>query len=346
MSIRDIGGVQQAAQWLRNRFASRVLIVLYHRVVELPFADPYLLCVSPQHFAEHLEILRRSWRPLRLQQLAQAPRARGLPHRAVVVTFDDGYADNLYNAKPLLERYAIPATLFVVTGSIGCGREFWWDELQRLFLQPATLPESLDLQVRGRSYQWELGDAARYCEADCRRQRGWNVEQEETPSLRQHLHRALYYLLHLLTEGERLKVLDKLVAWAGIESTNRPTHRTLSRDEVVRMAKGGLVEVGSHTVTHPALANLPLSVQREQIRRSKASLEDVLGRPVTSFSYPHGSYTPETAALVREAGFACACSSLIDLVWRGTDRFQLPRMVVKNWDGEAFAQRLEEWFRC
>ena len=112
------------------------------------------------------------------------------------------------------------------------------------------------------------------------------------------------------------------------------------------MAKGGLVEVGSHTVTHPALANLPLSVQREQIRRSKASLEDVLGRPVTSFSYPHGSYTPETAALVREAGFACACSSLIDLVWRGTDRFQLPRMVVKNWDGEAFAQRLEEWFRC
>jgi peptidoglycan/xylan/chitin deacetylase (PgdA/CDA1 family) len=53
------------------------------------------------------------------------------------VTFDDGYADNLYNAKPLLERYGIPATVFLITGYIEDKRQLWWEELVRLLLQPA-----------------------------------------------------------------------------------------------------------------------------------------------------------------------------------------------------------------
>src|SRR5439155_20411317 len=110
MKIRGIGRVQQTARWIRNRFASRALILLYQRVVELPFGDPYLLCVAPLHFAEHLEILRSFWRPMRLQQLVEALRSGNLPHRAIAVTLDDGYADNLYNAKPLLELYEIRAT--------------------------------------------------------------------------------------------------------------------------------------------------------------------------------------------------------------------------------------------
>jgi peptidoglycan/xylan/chitin deacetylase (PgdA/CDA1 family) len=344
MRVRGIGRAQQAARWIRNRFTSRALILLYHRVVELPFGDPYLLCVAPEHFAEHLEILRSYWRPLRLQQLVQALRAGNLPHRAVVVTFDDGYADNLHNAKPLLERYDIPATAFVTAGYIGGEREFWWDELERLLLQPGTLPGTLCLNVNGNSYQWALGEAAHYSEDDCRRHRCWKVGQKDNPGPRQHLHRSLHQLLHALPEGERRKVLDELLAWAGIEPLGRPTHRTLLHDEVVHMAEDGLVEVGAHTVTHPVLATCPVTAQRDEIRRSKASLEDILGCEVTSFSYPHGSYTPETVVLLREAGFTQACSSIADVVWQSTDGFQLPRRVVKDWDGEAFARRLEEWF--
>ena len=63
-----------------------------------------------------------------------------VPSAGVVVTFDDGYADNFHNAKPLLERYEIPATVFVTTGYLQDQREFWWDELERILLQPGTLP--------------------------------------------------------------------------------------------------------------------------------------------------------------------------------------------------------------
>jgi len=343
MRIRGIGRVQQAARWIRNSFASRALILLYHRVVELPFGDPYLLCVAPPHFAEHLEILRRYWRPLRLQQLVQALRAGNLPQRAVAVTFDDGYADNLYNAKPLLERYDIPATTLIATGYMGCDREFWWDELERLFLQPGKLPETLCLNVNGSSYQWELGEVAHYTDGDCQRHGVWHVGQKETPSARQQIHRTLYRLLHSFPEAERRKVLDELLAWAGIEPLGRPSHRSLLHDEVVHMVEGGLVEVGAHTVTHPVLATLPVAAQRDEIHRSKASLEEILGHSVTSFSYPHGSYTPETTTLLREAGFTQACSSIGDVVWQSTDGFQLPRRIVKDWDGETFASRLEEW---
>jgi peptidoglycan/xylan/chitin deacetylase (PgdA/CDA1 family) len=344
MRIRGIGRMGQAARWIRNRVASRALILLYHRIVELPCGDPYLLCVSPQNFAEHLEVLRTSWRPLRVPQLVRALRAGNLPDRAVVLTFDDGYADNLYNAKPLLERYDIPATTLIATGYIGCQREFWWDEIEGLFLQPGTLPERLCLNVNGHSYKWALGEAAHYTEADCQRHRVWHVGQNETPSVRHQIHRTLYRLLHPFPEANRRKTLDELLAWAGRESLRRPTHRTLLHDEVVQMALGGLVEVGAHTVTHPVLATLPVIAQRDEIRRSKASLEEILGHSVTSFSYPHGSYTPETIALVRGAGFSQACSSIADVVSQGTDGFQLPRRVVKNCGGEAFGHQLEKWF--
>ena len=118
-----------------SRVAGRVLsggvVLLYHRVFE-PERDPQLLAVRPRHFEEHMALVRERFRPMALGELVEGARRRRVPERAVAVTFDDGYADNLHQAKPVLERSDVPATVFVATGYTGTGREFWWDELDRL----------------------------------------------------------------------------------------------------------------------------------------------------------------------------------------------------------------------
>ena len=103
-----------------------------------------------------------------LRELSQAYQQENLPRRAVVVTFDDGYYDNLANAKPLLERYSIPATLFVATGYSEREGEFWSDELERLLLQPGNLPDTLNLTITGKRHHWNLGDATSYSEEEYR----------------------------------------------------------------------------------------------------------------------------------------------------------------------------------
>jgi hypothetical protein len=235
----------------------------------------------------------------------------------------------------------------VATGRIGSEREFWWDDLDRLLLQPGKLPETLHLRVNGDDLQWDLGESSHYREDAFRRHRYWSIQEENDAGPRQGLYRSLRQLLRLLPPEEQRKVIDELVEWAGAGPVGRPTHRAMSPDEVASLAAGGLVEIGAHTVTHPVLAALPAAGQRDEIWGSKSRLEGILGHPVTAFAYPYGSptdSTAETVTIVREAGFACACTTFAGAVWRGTDRFLLPRTLVRDWDGEEFLRRLGECF--
>jgi glycosyltransferase involved in cell wall biosynthesis/peptidoglycan/xylan/chitin deacetylase (PgdA/CDA1 family) len=321
------------------------LILLYHRVAE-PASDPWTLSVAPGHFAEHLEVLRRRAHPLPLGQLAQALQQGSLPERAVCVTFDDGYADNFLNARPALDRCDIPATVFLVAGCLGAEREFWWDELEHLLLSTGTLPATLSLTIRGSGKHWELGEAAEYDADACRCHRHWRA-WEPPPTPRHSLYLTLWQTLQPLTPVDQRQVLDDLAAWAGVKPSVRQSHRTLSPQEAGTLARGGLVDIGAHTVTHPCLAALPSAAQRAEIHEGKAVLEEVLGRPVTTFAYPYGrlcDYTPDTVAIVKAAGFSLACSNFTGTVTTAVDPLQLPRRVVRDWDGEEFERRLEQWF--
>ena len=322
------------------------VILLYHRVIELP-SDPYLLSVSPPHFAEHLAVLRKYGRPISLRQLVDGLRDGKFPRRALVITFDDGYFDNLVYAKPLLEQYDTPATVFVPSDFLRHAREFWWDTLERILLETRCLPQNLRLVIGGVPHQWRLGSAAEYAPDDYVRHRSWNYGRKDDPTPRHTIFRSVHQLLKALDEDERWRVLYDLAAWASVDTSVQLRNRVLSAAETIRLTEGGLIEVGAHTMTHPVLSSLSLSKQREEIRKSKVHLEAILGQPVTSFAYPHGldaDYTQETVGLVRESGFECACVATPGRVRGGVDVHQLPRFIVRDQDGEAFAEQISRYY--
>ena len=94
------------------------LILCYHRVAE-GVEDPFYLCIRPDNFAAHLEEVSRAREPSTLADVfvpSRRPR--------VVVTFDDGYRDNLTNALPIAESKGVPITVFVTSGILGNQQRF------------------------------------------------------------------------------------------------------------------------------------------------------------------------------------------------------------------------------
>lgn len=323
--------VRSVGRRLRRPFLTRGAILLYHRVADLEL-DPQLLSVTPAHFDEHLQVLRKLALPRTLAQIAHHTEAG-----AVAVTFDDGYEDNLLNAAPALARNGVPATFFITSGVLGKNREFFWDDLERLLLGPHPLPASFSLEIAGERIEMVLEGTPH----DPR----WTVLRPDL-SARTLLYRRLHRALGPLPGSERRAVLERIAAWAGAGVEARQTHRMLTNNQLANLSGLPGVEIGAHSVTHPVLSSLPPEEQRGEIAQSKAVLEEIVARPVESFAYPFGSeddYGPVAVAAVRDAGFRRAASTTHDTVWRGSDRFRLPRILVRDCDGEAFARLLHQY---
>lgn len=321
--------------------AAPSIILLYHQVADLD-GDPQRLAVSPAHFAEHLHVIRTLASPMRLLDVLDRTEALDARPR-VVLTFDDGYADSFTHARPLLESHDVPATVFVTSGQVGADREFWWDELDQVVLRAPSLPAKLQLRIGADVLRWRTraSGAASAFEAYPR----WTIDQPDHDE-RHTLYRTLCDAFRRCDAATRRQALDDLAAWAGVSPTVRTDRRTMTPDELRSLAAQDLVEVGAHTVTHTMLSVLPPAEQRREVTESKGSLEAVIGRPVRSFSYPFGmrtSYSADTVTAVRDAGFACACSNFEGLVDGRTARLELPRLIVRDWDGDAFAERLRGW---
>lgn len=321
--------LQGSVRWLRSRFVNGALILGYHRVAQVT-RDPFGLCVSPEHFRQHLEALCQYAQPVRLQTVAEGLSGKGWPRRSAVLTFDDGYAD-LLQVKPLLADYQVPATVFVTSGSMG--DTFWWDELERIIWSADPLSGQPLWHADDSAWRWAPQGM------DLR------VQANDWTDGRLRMLQALYRALSPLSPMEREQAMDQLRDWAGLGEKDSPISRAMTDRELMELADGDWIEVGSHSVTHSSLADLPLSEQEKEIERSKAHLEALLGRPVAAFSYPNGSCSAATRHLVRDGGYAYACASHNDVVWRHSDRFILPRFWIPDWDGTTFGQWLKRWLR-
>jgi peptidoglycan/xylan/chitin deacetylase (PgdA/CDA1 family) len=340
-----LSGLKRILEGDRRQADCRALILMYHRVNEIS-PDPWDLCVSPKHFAEHLEVLKTQTHPVSFTGLLESFYKGKVRDRSVVVTFDDGYADNFLQANPLLERHRIPAIFFLVSSLIGSASEFWWDELDHILFQPCALPEKLRLEIDGRIREWDLGPASRWNPADAVRHCDWKYYRP-LPSRRHQVFCDIKDLLKRLPNSHRKNLIDAIREWAGVRAEVRPNYRALSPREVIKLASRGLNEIGSHTATHPVLSALPVDAQREEIARGKSELETLLNRSVRNFAYPYGD--PSVSAVeiecaLRETGFRSACSTSEGVVHKHSNLFHLPRYMVLNWDGKTFYRQLSCWF--
>lgn len=304
---------------------------MYHRVARLAH-DPWQLAVWPDRFAGQIEALVQLRRVVPLRWLAAELTQGRVPGKVAAITFDDGYADVLSEAKPVLDRCQCPATVFLVTGAIGSTRAFWWDELSRIVFETPLLPTELEIEIAGRVHRWRT---------DGRLTGSQNDAAGDGPAVaREQLHDELWGLLRPLEPELRWELVMRLCTWAGIEIDANSAHRPLTAEEVRRLTAPGFIDIGAHTVTHPVLPLLDEPDQRAEIEGSRAACEELIGQPIHTFAYPFGEFDDAAAACVRAAGFTCACTTNLGKVSTRSDPMRLPRFGVGNWTGAELASKL------
>ncbi len=341
MTIIDTHKWKKRTERVLKKFTHRSLILMYHRVAAKGI-DPWALAVTPEHFEQQMEVIKKHAQPISLLDLSLAHQAGEVPERAVAVTFDDGYANNLIHAAPILKKHKIPATVFVASGYSNKNREYWWDELDHIIFKPGTLPERLQLKLANQSFDYPLGQAVHYTEQQQRQDyesRAWKAK----PHTRMGLYKAVWEVLQPLKEAERQNAMDQIIAWAGFQPTPRQSHRPMTLEELRQFEESNILSIGAHTVHHPFLSAHHHDIQQREIMNSKKYLEDILNHPIKTFAYPFGNFNKQTLKLVEKAGFTCACATVEETVWRWSDRFRMPRFEVLDWEGHVFEKKLLDW---
>ncbi|MCX9156871.1 polysaccharide deacetylase family protein [Niveibacterium sp. 24ML] len=283
----------------------RLSIFIWHRV--LPAHDP--MFPGELHAARFEATLAWIGRWFNVLALDEAVRlmARGeLPARAAAITFDDGYADNLTVAAPLLQKAGLPATFFIASGYLDGGR-MWNDGLIE-----AVRRSPLDVLDTSQWGRFPLPDwAARGAAAQ-----------------------GLIDKIKYLEPAERELAVTEVARAA---RSTQPTDLMMSSAQVRELAQRGFA-IGAHTVTHPILARIGSEKARTEIAEGRAALERMIGARVPLFAYPNGKpgrdYLPEHVDMVRALGFDAAVSTAWGASAQGDDVFQLRRFTP--WDEGRF----------
>ena len=276
----------------------RLSILIFHRVFserdDLFPGEP-----DATRFDALMAHVRRRFNVLPLADGIARLRRKALPTRALAVTFDDGYADNLAVAAPILRRHGVPATVFVATSFLdgGC----MWNDMVCEACRRTTHAE-LDLELIG------LG---RHAVGDIHGRRS---------------------LIQRLLDQLKYEALDRRDAMSRTisEAAGVPVPTDLMLDgAALRELVDYGIDVGAHTRRHPILAQTPDALAWTEITEGRMELESILGRPVNLFAYPNGKpdqdYTGEHVRMVREAGFDAAMSTAWGAASPSSDMFQLPR---------------------
>ena len=144
--------LKNVGRWATTRFNKRSAVLIYHRINTLDI-DPFDMAVSPENFETQLGYLCDHFVPVPLLELVQDLHRGEIQQKKVAITFDDGYADVLENGLPLLEKYQVPATIYMVPGYLG--RTPWWEKLTLHILQSPKLPQKLSFMVDSQTIDFQ-----------------------------------------------------------------------------------------------------------------------------------------------------------------------------------------------
>jgi peptidoglycan/xylan/chitin deacetylase (PgdA/CDA1 family) len=283
----ELGGLNY---WARFWTRQRLLGLCYHSVVSdnSPQNDARTrIAVTVAQFEEQLKELRKHWTPVSLTQIHNAiDKKIPLPNRAVHISFDDGYRNNLTLAAPLLARYEIPATIFITTNLIAThGQLIWALEIHERLV---GLSDS-KIEIGGTIY---------------------SLHPPETPQRTEESLGLLPQIKRLPIE-ERENLLHFLRNRTELDFTpfwKRELYDFLDWDELRLLRKQG-IEIGAHTLSHPVLSSLNQIELERELRESKKCLERELGAECDVLAYPFGSeydFSEQVIEAARRVGFRLA----------------------------------------
>jgi len=277
-------------------------VLTYHRVdwPDVGAGRYPRLMVSPEAFAAQMQLVARRFRVLSMPELLAAARTgTPLPPRALLLTFDDAYADFATHAWPVLKRHGLPATLFVPTAFPGDpARVFWWD---RLYHALATTGRKVAIES-------PIGRLALETRAD---------REAAFTGLREYVKQEPH--------ATAMAWVEQFASELGVPPLPA---EVLGWDELRRLAAEG-VTLGCHTRTHALANRLAADELREEAIGSRMDLEREIGSTLPIFAYPSGAFDSRAVAQLAAAGFELAFTTRRGINdWWTADRLRLRRIHV------------------
>jgi peptidoglycan/xylan/chitin deacetylase (PgdA/CDA1 family) len=302
---------------------------MYHSVRDEPERYAHSIGLGVVHgtsvFERHMELVCRRFSPVTIDEVRLfLTEGKPLPRRAVVVTFDDGYADNAEIVAPILSRFGIRASFYLTTSVIGTKNPPWFCRLRHAFCT-ARKKEWLS---PSNGQTWSLTAA-----------------QDRSTALL-----AAFDFCASLAGDALEQTVKTIESDLGVEALSGGSGFTMDWDQARALQRAGHV-VGCHTLTHPNVAQVAPDVARKELLLSKRKLEEELNAPVLHFSYPHPAlnphWTPATVAITEEAGYQTAVTATHGPVRQGDHPLMLARICTPRPEHE-FLWNLERTFldRC
>jgi peptidoglycan/xylan/chitin deacetylase (PgdA/CDA1 family) len=281
-------------------------ILMYHAVQDEPaaWADRLGGIVHATGvFRGQMELLAREFEPANLEQVAGFVNGQNdLPRRAVLVTFDDGYADNIEVAAPILRQLGITAAFYVTVGCIESGELPWPARLRFAFRTT-------------RREVWQDANGVRF--------------SLKTEGDREQAFRHICPLVGRLSGAAQRSFIIDVERQLHVEAASGSKRMMMTAEQLRQLRAQGHI-VGSHTMSHPNVAELASEDRGYELGESRKTLEAMLDEPVKHFAYPCPSppacWSEATAAACAAAGYETSLTTAGGLARRGDNAQMLKRV--------------------